>query len=144
MGGVLALLPDFDLVWPIVRQLLTGQNIAGNHHETLMHRPIALVPAATVIAYLIGGPYWALTACACVLWHYVHDTKGMGGGGVAWLWPYSGDYWSPAGFAKSTPADVEHDAWIEKHWMRLSATSARELGVGLIALVAAIFIALRT
>ncbi len=141
IGGILAFLPDFDVIWPILRQFLTGRTITGNHHETVMHRPILLVPAATLIAYIVGGPYWALTACLCVLWHYTHDTKGMGGGGIAWLWPYSSDYWSPQGFAKPTPADSEHDAWIEKNWMRLSAMSVRELSIGLVALSIALFIA---
>ena len=132
IGGVLAFLPDFDIIWPILRKFLTDRKIVGNHHETLMHRPLLVIPIATTIAYLIGGWYWAVTTFVCVLWHYVHDTQGFGGGGLTWGWPLSEKYWSLTG--PHEPAMMDHDEWIRKFWMQLTPFSTRELLIGSVAL----------
>lgn len=139
IGGVLALLPDFDIALPI----LTLRAPEGNHRETLFHRPVFLLPLATVATWFIGGEYWALTTFLCVLWHYIHDTKPLSEGGIAWFWPLSHNYWSLMGAEDPKNVNVstspaEHNAWIEKNWLRLSPMLIREVSLGVIALVLAL------
>src|SRR5258708_5995710 len=81
-GSVMAVLPDFDIIIPILRKKVTG-----NHRLTLMHRPLLLLPVATTIGFALGGQIIAVTVFTCVLWHFTHDS--YGGGSIGWLWPFS-------------------------------------------------------
>jgi hypothetical protein len=139
-GSLLAVLPDFDMLVPI----LLGREVRGNHHVTLMHRPLLIIPAAALAAYLIGGQAWSLVAFLCVSWHYLHDTPPLGVSGIAWLWPIDYRYWSPRGPEEPHMAGYTHHAWLKKYWMRLSPTLCMEVGAGLMAITLALFIALRT
>lgn len=139
VGAVLGVLPDFDFLMPI----LMLREPQGNHHTTLMHRPIILLPAVALIGYAPGGPAWSLVAFLCVAWHFVHDTKPLSVGGVAWLWPFDHRYWSPWGPEEPHTAGYTHHQWLKEHWMRLSPTLCMELGAGLMAIALAVFIALR-
>lgn len=96
LGGILTLAPDFDVVYMLLRR----GRIYGNHHEYFTHRPIVGIPLAAGLGYLLGGQFWAITAGTCLFWHYLHDTKGFGGGGMAWLWPLTRLYVSPFGVQK--------------------------------------------
>ena len=58
IGGVLGFLPDFDVIWPTLIQ----DRPNGDHHQTLMHRPIILLPVVAVAGWLIGGTFWSMTA----------------------------------------------------------------------------------
>lgn len=130
LGGVLAFLPDFDLIVPILRKRY--ENIP-KHHTTLMHRPIVLLPLASTAAFFIGGPFWALVAFICITWHYVHDTKGFGGGGLQWFWPYSKKEWSLSG--PERPAkQIPFRVWLRDNWMHPSELSVREVAIGSLAL----------
>jgi len=90
IGALLAALPDLDVLYMFLR----WGRVYGDHHQYLTHRPIIGISAALLIGMVLGGAFWAVTACACMLWHYIHDTKGLGGGGIAWLWPFSRLYYS--------------------------------------------------
>jgi hypothetical protein len=136
-GSVLGVLPDFDIVAPI----LLGRENLGNHHTTLMHRPLFLVPAASLCAYLIGGPEWALIAFLCVAWHYLHDTPPLSTGGIAWLWPLDSRYISPWGWSAPHAGGMSHHAWLKKYWLTPSPRSRMEIGAGLMALALALLIA---
>ena len=93
LGAALGVSPDIDLVYLLIRR----GGFSENHHEYLTHRPIIGIPAAVLIGGLLGGWFWAFIAGICVCCHYVHDTKGFGGGGIAWFWPFSRFYYSPFG-----------------------------------------------
>ncbi len=137
VGGILALLPDFDILGPI----LLGHEVEGNHHVTLLHRPVLVIPAAALAGYLLGGHAWALVAFLCVSWHYLHDTPPLGMGGIAWLWPLDSRYWSPWGPQEPHTAGMSHYEWLKKYWFTLSPTFCMEVGAGLVALSLALFIA---
>lgn len=139
VGAVLAVLPDFDIVEPI----LLGREVTSNHHLTLMHRPIVLIPLATLGAWAVGGEAWGLVAFLCVAWHYVHDTPPLGLDGIAWLWPFDTRYWSLWGPKEPRAASMTHYGFLETYWLRLSPMLCMELGAGLMALALAVAIALQ-
>lgn len=139
LGGVLAVLPDFDIVLPI----LMGREVKGNHHTTLMHRPVLIIPAAALAAYLLGGHAWVMVAFLCVSWHYLHDTPPLSQGGIAWLWPLDRRYWSVWGAQEPRMGHANHNEWLKQNWMRPSRLSITEIGAGLLALALAISIVLR-
>lgn len=104
IGSALALFPDIDYGWQIVR----GRNAKDDHHQYLMHRPLFGLVCAPLLGYALGGTFWALVAGILVLWHYVHDTEGFLGRGVAWLWPFSSWYY---GICFSKMKIVRAHAW---------------------------------
>ncbi len=136
VGGVLGFLPDFDVIWSI----LYRGHPQGDHHQTLMHRPIVILPITAIAGWLLGGAFWSATATACVFWHYLHDTPEFGGGGVAWFWPFSKKYWSfrnewisPERSVMAN-SETDHKSWIEETWLKPSAISCREIEVGAISI----------
>jgi membrane-bound metal-dependent hydrolase YbcI (DUF457 family) len=140
VGAVLAILPDFD----IVPAILSGREAKGNHRVSLMHRPLLVIPAATLVAYTLGGDAWWVVAFLCVTWHYLHDTPPLSLGGIAWLWPFDERYWSPWGPKVAVDdSGLTHYAWLERFWLRPSALSVTEVGIGTVALATALLIALR-
>lgn len=138
VGAVLAVLPDFD----IIPAILTNQKGVENHHTTLMHRPLFLVPAASLVAYALGGGTWELVAFLCVTWHFVHDTPPLSPGGIAWFWPMSEKFWSVYGSGEPQPGTLKHDEWIATYWLKPTYRSVTEMSVGLVALVLAVAIAI--
>lgn len=132
-GGVLAVLPDFDLIFPIIGWLFTGKNYAKNHHETVMHWPLFLLPVAGVVGGYFGGPYFALMALACVLWHFLHDASIMGpNDSIRWLFRTRPSYWSLIG--KVDPSFIPMAQWLQKNWLRPTRLSLIEIGLGSVAL----------
>lgn len=127
LGGLLALAPDVDLA-----HYWRGRMIA-DHHRSIMHYPLAIVPAAAVVGWMIGGGVWALIATSCLIAHYIHDMIGPYAGLVA-LWPFSNLSFGTNGIEKPGVSRRElyierigHDAWIRDYWMRPSDLSIFEL-----------------
>lgn len=95
-----ALLPDFDIVLPI----LTGRKL-HNHHAYWTHAPLIVVPIACLMGALFGrcalgerrdGLRMAGVAGVCATWHFVHDTPPLSpGNGIMWLYPFSEAYFAP-------------------------------------------------
>lgn len=139
VGAALAVLPDFDILLPVLRM----REVTGNHRTTLMHRPLLLVPLAALAAFALGGPAWGATAFACALWHFAHDTPPLSAGGIAWLWPFDERYWSPHGAAEPRMPGMPHHEWLKKYWLRPSPLLLMEIGAGLMALALALLIALQ-
>ncbi len=137
IGGILALLPDFDILEPITRQFLTGKLMTGNHRETtVLHRPLPILLMVIVFGFVLGGTYWAITAFLCVFAHYVHDARETGSDGLAWFWPFSHKYWWVGGSYE--PRYLEAESWLKSTWLRPSKRSVVELCIGTAALCAAI------
>lgn len=137
VGAILAVLPDFD----IIPAVLTDRKGIEDHRTTLMHRPLLVIPAATLVAFLIGGEAWGLVAFLCVAWHYLHDTPPLSPGGIAWLWPFDTRFISVFGVEEPRSGFMGHDEWVRTYWLRPTMRSVSEVGVGLVALVLAIVIA---
>jgi hypothetical protein len=127
IGSLFALLPDFDIVYPI----LVGLDFKWNHHTTLMHRPIFLLPVAAIVAYGIAGPVWTLIAFVCVSWHYVHDSRLLGGDHIDWLWP----------LRESPHLPGDPPRWLRLYWLRPSKKSVAEVCIGLLLLILALKLA---
>lgn len=128
IGGVLALVPDFDLVPSVIH----GVSPSFDHRQTCFHRPLLILPLIITTAYLFGGSMWALIAGLCVFTHYVHDTNFVGTNyGIAWLWPFSHRYWSIFGSFTPKRTVGSHHEWLQKNWLRPSLLSVREIGIGL-------------
>lgn len=138
LGAVLAVLPDFDIILPI----LTDQKGIENHHTTIMHRPLFLIPLAALVAYALGGAAWALLASLCVAWHFVHDTPPLSPSGIAWVWPLSEKFLSIYGARDPRVGTMLHDEWVQTYWLRPTVRSVSEIGAGLVALVLAVAIAI--
>ena len=134
LGSVLALLPDLDIAYP----LLKGKHDdLHEHHTMLMHRPLLVLPAVTGLAwlvsdFLIGHHLWTVVAFTCIAWHFVHDTYGFGGAGLEWFWPLSKREWSPFG-QPTANLHVTLAEWLPS-WYKPSPLSFREIVIGSAAL----------
>jgi hypothetical protein len=127
-GSIFAVLPDFDLFIPIL-----SDTFRGDHHTTLFHRPLIMLPVSILIAGLIGGSLWAVIAGLCVFSHFLHDTRDFGGGGIAWFWPFSKKYWSLRGGENGERVNI-HRRWIHKNWLQPSVLSVIECVCGCVLL----------
>lgn len=124
-GAVCALLPDTDIVLPILRG-----RIEGDHRTTLWHRPAATFLGLTVflLALNLQAGVWAAVGYAALLWHYLHDTPM---GGIAWLWPYSDKRFIEPAYTPGT----SHEYDMYKEWCLPSYRSVGEVLLGTIVLV---------
>jgi hypothetical protein len=134
-----AVLPDFDQILPILLN-----TFSKNHHQTLFHRPIIVVPTAIAIGWVIGGTMWAVIASICILMHFVHDTHGFSDDGIAWLWPFSEKYWSLQGSEDQHAHSIEHRTWIRENWQRPSMRSIAEIALSSLAVSAAFWMMSRS
>ena len=131
VGGLLALAPDFDVLYALAKKGMPSDM----HHEILTHRPLVILPVATLVGFGVGGAFWATIVFLCLLCHYLHDTEGLGGGGIAWFWPFSRKYFSPITGAVEPEHSLQAewsgraDEWFSL-WFRPSALSVREIGLG--------------
>lgn len=86
VGILSALAPDIDMLTYLfpeqsrIRLFLKG-------HRGLIHRPIVWVPFIGIV-YFTLGMFWASVFAGGVLFHFIHDTIGLGWG-IKWLWPFS-------------------------------------------------------
>jgi hypothetical protein len=138
LGAFLAVLPDMDIILPVLR----ASNLLGwDHHQTIMHRPVLVLPTVAllgaVIGFALGNPaFYSLLFFLCVFWHYVHDTRGFGGGGIAWFWPVSRFYWGL--FGGEVPEDVrDRDTPFYFEWLSPTSLSVREFFLAALFLLAA-------
>lgn len=131
IGGLLALAPDADVLYSMSR----NGKLNDMHHEIWAHRPLIVVPIGMLFGFLAGDIFWASIAGSCLLGHYLHDTEGLGGGGIAWFWPFSRNYYSPTkgGAPPEQSLQAEWNGrdleWFSL-WFRPSALSLREIGIG--------------
>ncbi len=156
-GVVFALLPDVDFV---VHRLWRRMDPHFDYlHRTLLHRPLVYVPVVAALAWWLSGVPFAVMAVLASLWHFAHDSIGVGFG-VQWLWPVSDDWigWRHRGLAQCAGRDdvprmcrvpsAKVDAyvraqtppaqsWIVQAYLRPSATALVEYGAVIIALLVA-------
>ncbi len=154
-GVVFALLPDVDFV---VHRLWRRMDPHFDYlHRTLLHRPLVYVPVVATLAWWWGGAALAIVATLASLWHFAHDSTGVGFG-VQWLWPVSDDWigWRHRGLAQCVArADVPMvcrvprqkvdayvraqtppaQSWIAQTYLRPSATALVEYGAVVIVVV---------
>jgi len=111
IGGMLSIAPDVDILYMFIRK----GKVYTDHHQFITHRPVFGITIAVLIGWVGGGINWSITATACVFWHYLHDTYGFGGGGIAWLWPFSKYYLSARGKMikpKDSAMNCDPEVWL--------------------------------
>lgn len=156
-GIVFALLPDADFL--VHRALFRRDAMFDYRHRELLHRPLLYVPLGAALVWWLSGsaPLAGLFAIAS-LWHFLHDSTGVGYG-VQWLWPFAPHYiglwhgglaWvaghKPVTFLRAVPRatvdafvrarhrERQRDitapriSWIRTTYGRLSPTSILEYG----------------
>lgn len=135
LGALLGIAPDFDLLHQLLF-LKKGEGLT-DHHDWLTHRPAFMLPLAAGLGYLLGGEFWAVVAALPIFAHYLHDTRGLGGGGIGWLWPFSKMHYGLSlkkGILVTHPSEAkalwpDHNQWLEKEYLRPSRRSERELSI---------------
>ncbi len=120
IGALLGLLPDLDTFRMMFNQGV--QTARGDHRLTIMHRPLIMLPACMLLAYLVGGGYWAIIAGLCLAWHYAHDSAWLGSvSDIDWFWPIT---------HRPLPY-IDHPVWRETFWLVPSKLAIIEIGLGI-------------
>jgi hypothetical protein len=129
VGIIAALLPDTDIV-PFI---LLRKPITFDHHQTLWHRPLLLIPVSVAMSFVTLGTVGATIVGCALIWHYLHDTDWIypPTRGIAWLWPFSTKFISWYGTYQQ-PQRINHDDHLERRWIAPSLTSVSEVLLGLI------------
>lgn len=81
-GVIFCLLPDFDFVLALFFKIKDHHN-----HREISHFPLYYLLAG-IIVYFIFGKIWATMYILGVMWHFIHDSIGIGWG-IQWLYPFS-------------------------------------------------------
>ena len=122
VGGVLALLPDFDILTQALASRLMDRHSTGDHRATVMHAPLIMLPACTFLGWFFRGPFWATATFLCLLYHYVHDSRVFSVGDIDWLWPLTN---------RKLPW-MDTKEWLQKYWLHPTKTSVTECFVGVV------------
>lgn len=85
-GIALALLPDADFLFSVMRRRNTL------HHRDGLHYPLLYIPIGAALLSFFGPP-WAMLFALASLGHFIHDSIGIGWG-VQWLFPFVTDHYS--------------------------------------------------
>ena len=138
-GAFCALLPDFDILLPILQE-----NVVGNHKLTLLHAPSFVLGLAVILGGM-GSLYadsffWLACPVLCLLWHYLHDTGDwfFGSGAVAWGWPYTTTLYASTG--ARILETIPHTVWIETEWLVSTPLSRKEIAAASICIGLAVSI----
>ena len=144
MAGIAAvLLPDIDFLIHVLR----GGNLreSAHTHREILHYPILFIPVVSLLFYLYD-PRWALLFGLGALFHFLHDSVGLGWG-VMWLGPFSWKsykffsekdgsnsrrlvmYWEPEELNAIIEERAKHTDtnWIKNTYFRLTPTLIIEL-----------------
>ncbi len=131
LGVVLGVVPDFDIIHTMLAE--RKQSLV-DHHDFLTHRPAVMVPIAALAGYVFGGQFWAFVFAGILFVHYLHDTRGLSGGGIAWLWPLDSRHIgvSRLGIIITEPREASalwpnHNAWLDNEYLTPSRRSLVEL-----------------
>src|SRR3989344_1984430 len=127
LGGPLGVLPDFDLLYLYLYAHKRGRSFTS-HRTLLTHRPLVMLPLFSALGFVGGGVFWAVTAPACLAWHYLHDTESkwipFGSGTVEWLWPLVKACGTTVTPPKEPPNALQ---WLRRVWLTPTTRSLGEL-----------------
>lgn len=138
IGGLVALAPDI-LQIALSPFKKNSEAYSSGAHEEWSHWPIPMIGCGVVLGYLVGDWYGAVLAFFCLLFHYSHDMEMGDTGGIPFFIPFTSKYFSwwrgfydPATSAMKRPENL-FEPWVRRNWLRPSAMSLREIGLGTIA-----------
>ena len=122
-GALFALLPDIDLLWPILRGRVRRDY---NHRFSPMHMPPLVLGLVFAVLLCAFGPssVWTIVALLGLLWHYAHDMPE----GLVWFPPFTH-------LSTGVPRPVDHDKWLERTWCSFSLRGMSEVAGGTLLLV---------
>lgn len=80
------LLPDFDFIVEWLRHGSVGGKVIREHRE-ISHFPLTFIPVVFIV-WLALGQFWAALFGSAILFHFLHDSVGIGWG-IKWWWPFS-------------------------------------------------------
>ena len=138
-GALLAVSPDIDI--PLI--ILFRKKEIIDHHETITHNPLFMVPTMTCLTWYFWGPMWASIAVLCVLWHFIHDSEGVNEGSLAWFKPFTNLHWTPLKpLVLSEPKKNEfvggYASLLHKYWLQPSTISVQEMVLGSLCLLVSV------
>lgn len=131
--GLMLLVGLFGGLWPdssFLFWIAAGHDmdLLSHKQRDILHKPLLLVPALSVVVYLMLGSYPLLVFLLASIAHFVHDSTGQGWG-IKWLWPLNDHYYCyrsigghEAKLHSWTPVkhDVAHFLYGEGGWARHS------------------------
>lgn len=140
------LLPDIDIFAEYLVHKQIGGKATGIHRE-YTHYPLLYIPFLGLI-FVMFGSFWFLLLLFGVLFHFIHDSIGLGWG-IKWLWPISKKSYKILHAPIDTKQDkainlitswnpIEHkrvikthgdDDWIKNYYFNLTSTLVIELGI---------------
>ncbi|MBI2454367.1 MAG: metal-dependent hydrolase [Parcubacteria group bacterium] len=88
-GVVFSVLMDLDF---FIYVLKNGSAHKIHRHRDIFHYPLIYIPLGTSFIWLYDF-HWAILFATCSLWHFIHDSVGIGWG-VRWLYPFGKDYYT--------------------------------------------------
>ena len=86
LGITLALLPDLDFLYVLLRRGPRDVHAVIRHRD-LLHYPVLYLPVGAAVA-LFFGPQWAILFLLASMGHFMHDSIGLGWG-IPWFWPFA-------------------------------------------------------
>jgi len=94
-GIFFALLPDLDMLFPLAREFICGDDADSSHKALPTHYPLIMLPTIVFPLLFMNQSYFAFLAGVCLLVHYFHDSwqSGEKGPGVRWLAPFGKNYY---------------------------------------------------
>ncbi len=95
LGAFFSMLPDLDVLAPIVKELLGGSKGDSSHKALPTHYPLVMMPVAGLALLCMAPSHYALLTVICLFMHFVHDSwqSQEKGPGVRWLAPFGRRYY---------------------------------------------------
>lgn len=90
LGAFFALLPDADFFIELAQRRTVGGKKLGAH-RVLTHIPLLYIFPSAFLYFFFGLPL-AILFTLCILWHFLHDSRGMGYG-YRLLYPFSNRFY---------------------------------------------------
>jgi len=82
----LTLAPDIDFLIELAKHGSAGGTVIREHRE-LTHFPLPCI-ALVILVFIVFGSSWSFLLGAGLVFHFLHDSVGIGWG-IKWLWPFS-------------------------------------------------------
>ncbi len=82
---LVAVLPDVDFLYFYPKR----EDTKYDHiHRNFIHYPLLYLPLGVLITFIFFGSVWAVAFFLSSLFHFIHDSIGIGWG-IKWLYPFS-------------------------------------------------------
>ncbi len=83
---IMAIFPDLDFLLTTLEYGYIGKY--AHNHRNLLHFPMVYLLLFGLLVLLFFGTSWLFVFICASIWHFIHDSFGLGWG-VAWFFPFS-------------------------------------------------------